>query len=84
MQADNTKIFYLWLFEVKKQMARSIVRQYFIQAFSNFSWANYEYLVCVSIPDDGIMNEYRMLSALHGIGLIILKINNIVDSQIMI
>lgn len=37
-----------------------------------------------SIPDDGTMNELRMLSALHGIGLIILKTDNVIDSQIMI
>lgn len=84
VQSGDAKMAYLWSFEVKKQISRSTVRQYFFQAVSNSSWANYGYLVSASIPDDGTMNELRMLSALHGIGLIILKTDNVIDSQIMI
>lgn len=84
VQAGSARMAYLWSFEVKKQITRSTVRYCFFQAVSNSSWANYGYLVSASIPDDGTMNELRMLSALHGIGLIILKTDNVIDSQIMI
>lgn len=39
----------LWSFEVKKQLTKSNVRQYFFQAVSNSSWANYGYLVATGI-----------------------------------
>lgn len=84
VQAGGGQMAYLWSFEVKKEITRSTVRQSFFQAVSNSSWANYGYLVCASIADDGSMNELRMLSALHGIGVMVLKVDNITESEIII
>ena len=39
---------------------------------SNSSWANEGYLVATSISTSEVEEELRMLSALHGIGVILL------------
>lgn len=74
----------LWAFEVKKQITRSSVRENFFQAVSNSSWANEGYLVCTGIEGNGTIDELRMLSALHGIGVLILNTENPAESEIMI
>lgn len=74
----------LWSFEVKRGLTRSNVRQYFFQAVSNSSWANEGYLVCTAIAGDGTEDELRMLSALHGIGVIVLNIADLSESEILI
>ena len=74
----------LWSFEVKKFLKRSDARRFFFQALSNSSWANFAYLVAAEIHGTDTMRELRMLSALHGIGLIKLDIKNPVESQILI
>jgi len=73
----------LWSFEVKLQLNRSNVRESFFQTVSNSSWANFGYLVAVSIKQD-TQKELRMLSAAHGIGLIKLDTQNPRSSQIVI
>ncbi|BAW80110.1 hypothetical conserved protein [Candidatus Nitrosoglobus terrae] len=74
----------LWAFEVKKELNRSTVRQYFFQAVSNSSWANEGYLVGTEISGDGTEEELRILSALHGIGVMILDTKNPTESEIML
>lgn len=74
----------LWSFEVKRSLTRANVREYFFQAVSNSSWANEGYLVCTSIAGDGTEDELRMLSALHGIGVIVLNTTDISESEILI
>ena len=74
----------LWSFEVKKGLTRSNVREYFFQAVSNSSWANEGYLVCTAIAGDGTEEELRMLSALHGIGVIVLNVTDVSESEILI
>lgn len=74
----------LWSFEVKKQLTRSNVRQYYFQAVSNSTWANEGYLVCTGIASDGTQEELRMLAALHGIGVIVLNIVDLAESEILI
>jgi hypothetical protein len=73
----------LWSFEVKKELNSSNVRSSFFQAVSNSSWANEGYLVTISITDN-IEQELRMLSALHGIGVILLNTENISESEIFL
>jgi hypothetical protein len=73
----------LWSFEVKKELNSSNVRMSFFQAVSNSSWANEGYLVAVSIANN-IEQELRMLSALHGIGVILLNPQNPCESEILL
>ena len=70
----------LWSFEVKVDIPRSKVREYYFQAVSNSSWANYGYLVAVNIKDDA-MSELRLLNELHGIGVIRLNTENPADDS---
>ncbi|MCK3657715.1 HrgA protein [Pasteurellaceae bacterium Pebbles2] len=73
----------LWSFEVKVELNGSNVRSSFFQAVSNSSWANEGYLVATSIPDN-ILEELRILSALHGIGVILLVPNDLSQSEILL
>ncbi|GFH62531.1 MAG: HrgA protein [Candidatus Desulfovibrio kirbyi] len=75
----------LWSFEVKKLINRSNVRDCYLQAVSNSSWANFGYLVAAEIKVDQYTDkELQMLSAAHGIGVIRLDVNNPADSQVLI
>lgn len=71
----------LWSFEVKKEITGANVRKSFFQAVSNSSWANEGYLVATSISDSNVEQELRMLSALHGIGVILLNPENPSESE---
>ncbi|OBU87839.1 COG2958 family protein [Chromobacterium subtsugae] len=74
----------LWAFEVKKELTRGNVRKSFFQAVSNSSWANEGYLVCTGIVGKDTEDELRMLSALHGIGVIVLDSSNPSESEIVV
>lgn len=74
----------LWSFEVKLLVNRSNVREVFFQTVSNSSWAEYGYLVAAQIEGNETMKELRILSALHGIGVIQLNVENPAESQIII
>ena len=74
----------LWSFEVKKELNSSNVRKSFFQAVSNSSWANEGYLVATSISDAVVEQELRMLSQLHGIGVILLNPQNPTESEMML
>lgn len=76
----------LWSFEVKVLINRSNLREAFFQAVSNSSWANFGYLVASEIvgAGDNTLKELRILSSLHGIGLISLNINEPSESQVLI
>ena len=74
----------LWSFEVKKELNSSNVRKSFFQAVSNSSWANEGYLVATSISDAVGEQELRMLSQLHGIGVILLNPQNPTESEMML
>ncbi|WP_432786222.1 hypothetical protein AAEX37_00334 [Oligella sp. MSHR50489EDL] len=73
----------LWSFEMKKHLNKSNVREAFFQAVSNSGWANYGYLVAVSMSND-VEAELQMLSGLHGIGVLLLDTESLFDSQILI
>lgn len=74
----------LWSFEVKKELNGANVRKSFFQAVSNSSWANEGYLVATSISDSSVEQELRMLSSLHGIGVILLNPENPSESEMML
>ena len=73
----------LWSFEVKTIITLSNVRDCFLQAVTNSSWAHFGYLVASEIREDA-MNEVRILANLHGIGFIELNAANYLESQILI
>lgn len=74
----------LWSFEVKLLINRSNVREAFFQTVSNSSWANYAYLVAGEIEGNETLKELRMLTSLHGIGVIRLDADNPTESEIII
>lgn len=74
----------LWSFGVKVLINRSNVREAFFQTVSNSSWANFGYFVAAQINGTDTLKELRILSALHGIGLIQLNVDMPCDSQIII
>lgn len=77
----------LWSFEVKRKLNRSNVRQAFFQAVSNSSWAHYGYLVTAEINEDrhnGVLKELQMLSALHGIGVMVLDTQDLAESKVLL
>ena len=57
---------------------------HFSKAVSNSSWANEGYLVATSIADNQVEQELRILSALHGIGVILLDANNPSESELFL
>lgn len=74
----------LWSFEVKLELNGSNVRESFFQAVSNSSWANEGYLVTASIVGEHTEEELRILSALHGIGVIVLNVHELSESEILL
>lgn len=74
----------LWSFEVKRLINRSNVREVFFQTVSNSSWANLAYLVAGEITGDETMKELQRLAGLHGVGVILLDIENPSESQILL
>lgn len=74
----------LWSFEVKRLLNASNVRESYFQAVSNSSWANFGYLVAAEITGPDTIRELRMLSGLHGLGVILLNAENLTESQITI
>lgn len=69
-------------YEIKKVIKRSDVREYFFQSVSNSSWANNGYLVATEIVGDLTFEELSILSALHGIGFILLNTKEPEKSEI--
>ena len=75
--SQNVKLF---SFEVKKELNTSNLRESFFQTVSNSSWANEGYLVASTIAKN-CYEELRVLSSLHGIGVILLNPNQIEESK---
>lgn len=59
----------LYSYEVKLSLTKSTVRECFVQAATNSSWANYGFLVAAEIDSDA-MDECKLLANQFGIGLI--------------
>ncbi|MCP4214400.1 MAG: HrgA protein [bacterium] len=81
---DSVQRVRLWSFEVKIELTTSNVRESFFQAVSNSSWAHEGYLVASAIANGYVEKELQMLSALHGIGVILLKKDNPSESDILL
>jgi hypothetical protein len=70
-------------YEVKRKLTRGNVRESFFQAVSNSSWANEAYLVAASV-NDSAEAELRMLSSLHGVGLLVLNHRDLAESEVVL
>jgi hypothetical protein len=75
----------LYSFELKKTIDATNYREYFFQAVSNSSWANEGYLVACTYDDQDadLRAEMGRLSASFGIGIIILKLDDIDSDQVL-
>ncbi|XVN41595.1 MAG: hypothetical protein RCO49_03580 [Rickettsia endosymbiont of Argas persicus] len=65
----------LWSFEVKKNISIGNVRKSFFQALSNSSWSHCGYLVTAELNQNA-KNELEMLCERHGIGFILIDMQN--------
>ena len=74
----------LWSFEVKLKVETSNLREAFFQTVSNSSWAHFGYMVVGEKPNNELINELRILSGVHGIGVIKLDASKPANSQILI
>ncbi|MCX6693615.1 MAG: HTH domain-containing protein [Methanomicrobiales archaeon] len=85
MQAFEYTTASFYSFELKRDITRSNIREYFFQAVSNSSWANEGYLVTkeLDMEDEDLENEIRRLSNSFGIGVIQLNPESIPDSTII-
>jgi len=83
LQVSHSRRIRIWSFEVKKALVASDVREAFFQAVSNSSWANFGYLVVAGV-DDKAEIELRILSQVHGIGVIRLNTNDPIESEVVI
>ena len=73
-----------WSFEVKLKVKTADLREIFFQTVSNSSWAHFGYLVVGERPAEKLMAELRILSGLHGMGLIQIDVDDPVKSQILL
>lgn len=70
---DTKKAVRLCSYELKRTIEDDYqLKQYYFQALSNSSWANYGYLVAYEI-DDSLQEEIARLNAAFGIGVILLQ-----------
>lgn len=68
--ADIKQYVELYSFELKRAITNDHqLKEYFFQALSNSSWANYGYLAALEISDD-LMEEMERLNRAFGIGVI--------------
>ena len=73
-----------WSIEVKAEIESYNVRDSYIQAVLNSSWANHGYLAAAKI-DDKAVEDLRILSRRHGIGVIRIDENDpIENSEVLI
>ncbi|MFQ1701804.1 COG2958 family protein [Loktanella agnita] len=74
----------LWSFELKLKVNSTNLRETFFQAVSNSSWANLGYLVAVEFQGSETLGELRLLSGLHGIGVMRFDPEDFSSSEILI
>jgi hypothetical protein len=64
---------HIYSYEMKKKIESDYqLKQYYFQALSNSSWANYGYLVAFEIAD-GLEDEMERLNNAFGIGIILMQ-----------
>ncbi len=75
----------LWSFEVKLLVNRANLRECYLQAVYNSSWANRGYLVAAEISADDITrDELAILAETHGIGVIALDADDTSNTRVII
>jgi len=80
----NETPYKIFSFEMKVDIDLSNFKKYYFQAVSNSSWAHEGYLVCCSFDSDPeLLDEFRILNSTHGIGLIVLNLENPTQSEIV-
>ncbi len=73
MAADPKKSMHIYSYEMKRHIENdSQLKQYYFQALSNSSWANFGYLVAFEIAD-GLDEEMQRLNNAFGIGIILMQ-----------
>lgn len=82
-ESYRNELIKLWSFEVKRKLSVGNTREAFFQTVSNSSWANFSYLVAVSI-DEAAKEELEILCPPHRVGLIRLDFNDPNESEILI
>ena len=71
--AESKEYIDLYSYELKRTIDNDHqLKEYFFQALSNSSWANFGYLVALEISDD-VMEEMARLNRAFGIGVILLS-----------
>ena len=71
---------HIYSYELKRRIESDYqLKQYYFQALSNSSWANYGYLVAFEINED-LTEEMERLNNAFGIGIILMQAN---DSKIL-
>jgi len=74
----------LFSFELKRSLNQGNYREAFFQAVSNSSWAHEGYLVTAELKEDeDLRAELSRLSSSFGIGLILLDLRNVAESEIV-
>jgi len=74
----------IFSFELKIELNFRNIRQCYFQALSNSSWANEGYLVALKLEKDPeLTNEISRLNNAFGIGLIVLDLENIEQSEVV-
>lgn len=70
---DTKSAIYLYSFELKREIKNDYnLKEYYFQALSNSSWANFGYLVAYEI-DESLFDEMERLNNAFGIGIIRLQ-----------
>jgi hypothetical protein len=82
-ESYRSQLIKLWSFEVKRKLTLGNTREAFFQTVSNSSWANFSYLVAVSI-DEVAKEELEILCPSHRVGLIRLDDDDPNESEILI
>ncbi|MCL2752919.1 MAG: HTH domain-containing protein [Defluviitaleaceae bacterium] len=74
----------IFSFEIKLNLDFTNLRQHFFQAVSNSYWANESYLVAEIVDDSrDFKEELKRLSALYGIGIIRIDVDDPQESEIV-
>mgnify|MGYP000394037011 CR=1 FL=1 len=71
-------------FEVKKMLTVANIKKMLLSGRQQLVLGARGYLVATAIADDRVEQELRMLSALHGIGVILLDPENPSESEILL
>lgn len=78
--AEPKESIHIYSYELKRRIESDYqLKQYYFQALSNSSWANFGYLVAFEINED-LDEEMARLNNAFGIGIILMQVN---DSKIL-